>query len=123
MHNPHRELLEHIFRDAGIDYGRIDYGLLDGRIQVWEINTNPWIASDSDVGLPQRQVVHDHFVSQLNTALAEVAAAPSGPAPVRDWMSPDTRKDLRLAGWRGPIDRWRRRRRQQRRRGRASAAI
>jgi hypothetical protein len=30
-----------IFRLAAIDYGRIDYALQDGRIRVWEINTNP----------------------------------------------------------------------------------
>lgn len=125
MHNPHRESLERIFSEAGIDYGRIDYGLLEGRIQVWEINTNPWIASDSDVGLPQRQTVHDHFVSQLNAALAEVAAAPCGGPPLSDWMSHGTRKQLRLAGWRGALDRWRRRRRQRqrRRRRRASAGV
>lgn len=39
--NPHGEALMNIFRLAGIDYGRIDYGLKDGRIQVFEINTNP----------------------------------------------------------------------------------
>ena len=39
--NPHAAEINHIFSLAGIDYGRIDYGMLDGRIQVWEINTNP----------------------------------------------------------------------------------
>ena len=39
--NPHRTLLERLFRLASIDYGRIDYSFLDGRPQVWEINTNP----------------------------------------------------------------------------------
>lgn len=38
---PHREQLADIFRLAGVDYGRIDYGVKNGRIQVWEINTNP----------------------------------------------------------------------------------
>lgn len=39
--NPHVEQLKPIFELAGIDYGRIDYGLYQGRIQVFEINTNP----------------------------------------------------------------------------------
>ena len=38
---PHLAQLAEIFRLAGVDYGRIDYGLRNGRIQVWEINTNP----------------------------------------------------------------------------------
>jgi hypothetical protein len=39
--NPDREWLEETFALAGVDYGRIDYSLKDGRPQVWEINTNP----------------------------------------------------------------------------------
>ncbi len=39
--NPHRAWLEEIFALARLEYGRIDYALLGGRPQVWEINTNP----------------------------------------------------------------------------------
>ncbi len=42
--NPHAERLRPIFEQSGIDYGRIDYALHGGRIQVWEINDNPVIA-------------------------------------------------------------------------------
>jgi hypothetical protein len=42
--NPHERRLREIFAAAQISYGRIDYALLDGEIQVWEINTNPVIA-------------------------------------------------------------------------------
>jgi hypothetical protein len=38
---PHREQVREAFETARIDYGRIDYAVADGRIQVWEINTNP----------------------------------------------------------------------------------
>ena len=41
--NPHEKELKKIFQLANIDYGRIDYGLCNGRIQVFEINTNPTI--------------------------------------------------------------------------------
>ncbi len=41
--NPHGEELMAIFRAANIEYGRIDYAMQDGRIQVWEINTNPML--------------------------------------------------------------------------------
>jgi hypothetical protein len=32
-----------MFDLARIEYGRIDYGMLNGRPQLWEINTNPTI--------------------------------------------------------------------------------
>lgn len=38
---PRANELTRLFGLAGIDYGRIDYTLVDGRIQVFEINTNP----------------------------------------------------------------------------------
>lgn len=44
--NPHREQILRAFSVANIEYGRIDYGLRDGRIVVWEINTNPTVMSD-----------------------------------------------------------------------------
>jgi hypothetical protein len=43
--HPHEAELRKIFDLANIEYGRIDYSLLNGKIQVWEINTNPNITS------------------------------------------------------------------------------
>lgn len=39
--NPHEEWVRRVFALAGIDYGRVDYGVLNGMPQVWEINLNP----------------------------------------------------------------------------------
>ena len=39
--NPHREWLTRVFELAGISYGRADYSLLNGRPQLWEVNSNP----------------------------------------------------------------------------------
>lgn len=50
--NPHESQLSAIFAEAEITYGRIDYGMLDGTIQVWEINTNPMIVGGT------RRVAH-----------------------------------------------------------------
>ena len=47
--NPHREALLDIFERGHIQYGRIDYSLLNGRIQVWEINTNPILLKERAV--------------------------------------------------------------------------
>lgn len=42
--NPHACHLKKVFDLAGIEYGRADYGFYQGRIQVYEINTNPHVA-------------------------------------------------------------------------------
>jgi hypothetical protein len=39
--NPHKDLLREVFQIAGIDFGRVDYGIVAGRPQIYEINTNP----------------------------------------------------------------------------------
>jgi Flp pilus assembly protein TadD len=39
--NPHEEVLRRAFTLAHVDFGRMDYGVVDGRVQVYEINTNP----------------------------------------------------------------------------------
>ena len=39
--NPHEQELRKICRIANIQYGRVDYGIKDGKLQIWEINTNP----------------------------------------------------------------------------------
>lgn len=41
--NVHAQRIRKIFELARIDFGRIDYGMQNGNIQVWEINTNPTI--------------------------------------------------------------------------------
>ncbi|MEE8104611.1 MAG: hypothetical protein V3T86_03655 [Planctomycetota bacterium] len=43
---PHLDELGEIARLAGIQWGRVDYALLDGRIQIFEINTNPVVISE-----------------------------------------------------------------------------
>ena len=41
--HPHEEAVRRAFEIAGLSYGRIDYGLKNGRVEVWEINSNPTI--------------------------------------------------------------------------------
>ena len=41
--NPHAEPLRAVFALAGIDYGRVDYAFSSGRMQVFEINSNPML--------------------------------------------------------------------------------
>ena len=41
---PDMNTIRRAFELAGVDYGRIDYGYVDGRVQVWEVNTNAMLA-------------------------------------------------------------------------------
>lgn len=43
--SPHDAQLMPIFRLANIEYGRMDYAVHDGRVEVWEINTAPALGS------------------------------------------------------------------------------
>ena len=67
--NPHRHELMAIFELARIEFGRIDYAVRNGRIQVWEINTNPILGTFDDGGMPARAPVIEHvtpaFAEQL----------------------------------------------------------
>lgn len=77
---PHAEQVNEVFKIAGMDYGRIDYGFSDGRMQVWEINSNPVI-------LPYKKKIDrlrrpsQNMSAELITRAFEslLDAAPQGP--------------------------------------------
>ncbi len=46
--NPHQEWVRRTFDMAQVQYGRLDYGIRDGRPQVWEINFTPVLCGDPD---------------------------------------------------------------------------
>jgi len=72
--NPHEDLLRHVARLLGISYGRIDYSLFEGRPQVWEINSNPMIASVISSAIPERQATNLQFVDALVSAFDALEA-------------------------------------------------
>ena len=81
--SPHRIAALEIFQRAGIDYGRIDYTLANGRIQVFEINTNPIVL----LGIPKLATRRWHSqassAQQMNDAFGKLdaglpAADPAG---------------------------------------------
>lgn len=45
--NPHAETLRRVFDLAEIEYGRLDFGFYQGRLQFFEINTNPHLPAPS----------------------------------------------------------------------------
>ena len=67
--NPHEEWIREMFRLARIDYGRIDYGLLHDKPQLWEINTNPTIGRG-----PNRNKVRKPEVIEYKKMIASARA-------------------------------------------------
>lgn len=70
--NPHESELREIFATAQIDYGRIDYAVLDGVIQVWEINTNPMICTSDIACGATRTWIQEEFAGTFCAALAKL---------------------------------------------------
>jgi hypothetical protein len=66
---PHAEQVSNIFRLAGLDYGRIDYGVCHGRIQVWEINTNPVIVPVREEVDPRRMLAQSESARRIAQAI------------------------------------------------------
>jgi hypothetical protein len=67
--NPWGPALEPAFDAAGIDYGRADFGLVGGRPQLYEINTNPHVLFDRDYPQPHRlrsfALLRENFAAAL----------------------------------------------------------
>lgn len=97
--NPHAESLAAIFRIANIDYGRIDYGLKDGRVQTWEINVNPMIGRhmrklgspsspeqvrSRKLRRPALEVFYREFSDAITTLAAGRRPRPTDPPPAID---------------------------------------
>lgn len=70
---PHAEEMARLFDLAGIDYGRIDYTLVDDRIQVFEINTNPTLVPGVEELDAARWPVQAISARQLNEAFRNLS--------------------------------------------------
>ena len=77
--NPHAAAIAAVFRDAGVDWGRMDYTLRHGRLQVFEINTNPDLVSPTTWANEARRMAHVLPVELANIrrAFRCLAAPPS----------------------------------------------
>lgn len=88
--SPHEAQLAEIFALAGVDYGRIDYSVKDGRVQTWEINLNPTIGrglrpSKGRVPAalnPIREETKKEFYARFNAAFSEIDDGESGELPI-----------------------------------------
>lgn len=95
--NPHEAQLREVFDLAAIDYGRIDYAVVGGRVQVYEINTNPYVAA-RPLGGAARQALYDHFTREFLAAL-HALRGPGGGAPLAAKPFPGGREGEELRRW------------------------
>ena len=86
------------FEVADIDYGRADFGIVQGRAEFYEINTNPMMFSPEKHRHPDRveamRLSHERYLHAL-----EAVNMPEGGAPVRAQLPPYLlagRRSLRL---------------------------
>jgi hypothetical protein len=77
--NPHRAELDEIFRLAHVDFGRADYAILDGKVQVWEINTNPVFFMKKSFYRGDRLGPKLALAARINAALADLDEPAGGP--------------------------------------------
>lgn len=79
---PHEELLRPVFELAGVQFGRIDYGFRNGRLAVWEINTNPVLVPAPGRMAPERHEVQGQSAALLFRAFERLDASTAPAAPL-----------------------------------------
>lgn len=75
--NPHERELRPIFERAGVEYGRIDYSVKEGKVETWEINLNPTIRRGRRPDfqpIPEaldriKDVARQHFLDRFEAAV------------------------------------------------------
>jgi hypothetical protein len=70
--NVHEDAVRRIFDIANIEYGRIDYGMDNGKIQVWEINTNPMLAHAPYELVPEQLALMVHAAKGMREAFLAI---------------------------------------------------
>jgi hypothetical protein len=92
--NPYADHLRKVFDIANIDYGRADFGLVNGRPQVYEINTNPSIDAPRAHPFETRMKSQNMAFDNLLAAFAEMDHVGGGRA-----VKVQTHPMMRLKRW------------------------
>ena len=82
--NPHSEILKKYFEASGIDFGRADYCVLDGEINLFEINTNPTFISAPPTRFDEFD--RHYFANLHDSALMTIPFAEGAPLVIPDEM-------------------------------------
>ncbi len=76
--NPHGPAVAAAFDIAHIDYGRVDFGIVDGAVQIYEINSNPAIAFPTEHPSTARKQAYQHFKQNYYAALRAIDTPDDG---------------------------------------------
>lgn len=68
--NPYGPVMRRVFDMAGIEYGRVDFGLVGGLPQIYEVNSNPKLDLKAAPGIvPQREETNALFRANYSEAM------------------------------------------------------
>ena len=91
---PHAEQINRVFAISNIDFGRIDYSIVNGKVQTYEINTNPTVPPLSpnrgkNASPERRALIRERMLK----ALREIDTPMGGASQVRfDLPTPQMQK-------------------------------
>jgi len=71
----HDETVRRVFEIANVEYGRVDYSIVDGRLEFYELNTNP---HNSYTGMDAIPESRDYFTPRYVAALLALDCAADG---------------------------------------------
>ena len=74
-HGDHLAQLKTVFDTAGLTYGRIDYGFVNGKIVTWEINSNPMLLGRAKNTEGIRKPINARFADRFANRLRDDLAA------------------------------------------------
>lgn len=67
------EQISQVFEIAGADFGRLDFTFVEGQVQVFELNSAPYLGAEQPEGHPRYRVWRD-TMERVASALRELAA-------------------------------------------------
>lgn len=76
--NRYSDAIAQAFELAGIEYGRADYGVVNGRPQIYEINTNPEVKFGSSAHPFRQRVQSTELTKQLYFDALQAIDTPGG---------------------------------------------
>ena len=85
------DLMRRAFEIAGIEYGRIDWGYVNGRPQIWEINTNPMFVTGSSPHPLRVELLRRQALRGREALLAAIPVAGDAPARTSPYLRPPER--------------------------------
>lgn len=79
--NPYGQVISRAFQLASIDYGRADFGIVDGAVQVYEINSNPNVTFSTEHPFPVRletyRIIKENYLSSLYSVDTRETGSPA----------------------------------------------